>query len=112
MSVGLKNSMEIIKEVSSVIHFAVNEQCSEFTECNLYREFIATKPVFHIEYPNGDEEIPAKDLVPLCKDSPTGPRPSDPKFDISKFSTVIKGIPLGGFVQYCDNSTYNTPVQE
>lgn len=59
MSMGLKNSIEIINDVVDVVEFAVNEQCHAFwiddahseTECIYYKPFTAAnKAVFNIEY--------------------------------------------------------------
>jgi hypothetical protein len=113
MAVGLKNAMGILKDVEPLIHFAVNEQCSQFNECSVYESFIKTKPVFHIEYPNGQQDKAVSDstkLNRLCKDTRTSDEEDAPIYDITKFSTVIKGINLTGFVQYCDAKTYKTPT--
>jgi len=51
LSVGLKNGIEILSQVSSAMDWAVNEQCNEYSECSAYRAFIGTgKPVFNVEY--------------------------------------------------------------
>ncbi|KAE9979414.1 hypothetical protein BLS_009835 [Venturia inaequalis] len=57
MSIGLKNSGDILKSVQDDIHFAVNEECAELKECDIYKDFLypkdknrTPKPVFHIEY--------------------------------------------------------------
>jgi hypothetical protein len=50
MSIGLKNADSILPEVQHVIQFAVNEECAANNECNVYEDFLRTKPVFHIEY--------------------------------------------------------------
>lgn len=57
LAISLKNSMEMIPNVLSLMDFAVNEQCKQYSECNTYDSVISSgKPVFGIEY-KGD---PAK----------------------------------------------------
>ncbi|KAF2673611.1 family 114 glycoside hydrolase, partial [Microthyrium microscopicum] len=48
MSIGLKNSVQILPKVQSVIQFAVNEECAANGECGGYKQFLGSKPVFHI----------------------------------------------------------------
>jgi len=52
LSVGLKNSIEHAAELEPYFDWAVNEQCWEYDECDVYQPtFIAAnKAVFHIEY--------------------------------------------------------------
>jgi hypothetical protein len=50
MSIGLKNSDAILSQVQDVIQFAVNEECAAMGECSIYKSFLKSKPVFHIEY--------------------------------------------------------------
>lgn len=51
LAVGLKNSLAIIDQVIDNVDFAVNEQCHEFDECDVYVPFTdAQKAVFSIEY--------------------------------------------------------------
>ena len=52
MKIGLKNSIDILNDVASIMDFAVNEQCAYMGECMAYAGFLAlNKPVFHVEYP-------------------------------------------------------------
>lgn len=52
MGIALKNSLEILPDVSSIVDLAVNEQCMSFNECGNYTKFLAAgKPVVNIEYP-------------------------------------------------------------
>ncbi|KAF4636721.1 hypothetical protein G7Y89_g1363 [Cudoniella acicularis] len=100
MKVGLKNSLAILSDVSSVISFAVNEQCQQFSECSTYHNFILSgKPVFHIEYPtktsSGNPSFSNSELTAACK-------------NIDGFSTVLKGLVLDGWVEYCDGSIFIT----
>jgi len=49
--IGLKNDLDQLPELADVFDFAVNEQCHEFDECDVYVPFIAQgKPVFNAEY--------------------------------------------------------------
>jgi len=51
MAVGLKNDLTQIPELVSHFEFSVNEQCAEYSECEMLVPFIAAgKPVFHAEY--------------------------------------------------------------
>lgn len=89
LSVGIKNSLDIVDSVSDFVDFAVNEECAANGECSAYDSFVGTgKPVFHIEYDAGASQA--------CDD------PS--------LATVIKNLDLDGQVQYCDGSSYNTPT--
>jgi hypothetical protein len=100
MSIGLKNALSIIPSVLDTIHFAVNEQCAQYNECDKYSPMINKGlPVFHIEYPNGDRSTPveAGRLGKYCSETILGPS-----------STVLKGLSLDGFVQYCDAKVAST----
>ena len=56
MGIGLKNSLEIFDSVSSIIDFAVNEECVKYSECNTYTNFLASRaPVVNIEYPTDED---------------------------------------------------------
>lgn len=51
LAVGLKNDLSQIPQLVSEFEFSVNEQCAQYTECDLLAPFIAAgKPVFHAEY--------------------------------------------------------------
>lgn len=51
LAVGLKNDLAQIPELVGHFEFAVNEQCAQYSECQLLIPFIAAgKPVFHTEY--------------------------------------------------------------
>lgn len=107
MSIGLKNSGDIIPDVLDFMDFSVNEQCAEFNECATFAPFIkAGKPVFQIEYPLGSAEsgtIDAARAKEICSRS-GGSAGSE------GFSTMIKYLSLDGFVQYCDGTTFTTEV--
>jgi hypothetical protein len=51
LSVGLKNDLDQINKLVDYFGFAVNEQCFEYSECNLLSPFISNnKAVFNAEY--------------------------------------------------------------
>jgi len=105
MSIGLKNAGEIVSNLTSVVHFSVNEQCVEYSECDSFAPMIASgKPVFHIEYPKGAPNgISEKLAVNMCGD--TGDASGS-----QWFSTVLKGMDLNGWVEYCDQTISNTTM--
>jgi hypothetical protein len=94
MAIGLKNSGDIVNAATDIVQFAVNEQCAEMQECDIYNKFIAAgKPVLHIEYGS------ASQARQYCVNE-------------GAFSTVIKQMSLNGWVHYCDGSEANTPVSK
>lgn len=96
MSIGLKNAGAIIPSVIGNMQWSVNEQCAYYDECDTYAAFIeAGKPVFHIEYPKGDDTnnnspVTTAQKVSACVFS--GPR---------NFSTIIKNMDLDNWVETC-----------
>lgn len=101
MSTGLKNAGSVISDVISNVHFSVNEQCVEYSECETFAEFIDNgKPVFHIEYPKGAPgHVSTKAVEEICS--------TKGKAEGTKgFSTVIKKMNLDSWVEYCDGKTY------
>ncbi|KAH7002296.1 glycoside hydrolase superfamily [Ilyonectria destructans] len=106
MSTGLKNAGDIIPDVLDYVHFSVNEQCIEYSECETFAAFIrADKPVFNIEYPAGTPDDVAPSVTKeIC--SETGNSTGT-----SGFSTVIKNLNLDGWVEYCgQKETYTTEL--
>ncbi|KAH7143659.1 glycoside hydrolase superfamily [Dactylonectria macrodidyma] len=106
MSTGLKNAGDIIEDVLDYVHFSVNEQCVEYSECETFAAFIeADKPVFNIEYPAGTPgDVEASVIEEICSQSgnSTG---------TEGFSTVIKNMDLDGWVEYCgEDTTYTTEL--
>lgn len=104
MSTGLKNAGDIIPKVLDVVHFSVNEQCVEFSECDTFAQFITdNKPVFNIEYPDGTPNVDSKKTEEIC--SKKG------KADgTDGFSIVIKKMNLDGWVEYCDGDKATTQI--
>lgn len=101
LAMGLKNAGGIIDKVLDVVQFSVNEQCAQYGECDVFEKFTqAGKPVFHIEYPSGaPSSVKPKDSQKAC--SAEG---------ANKFSTVLKGMDLDGWVEYCDGKVAQTKV--
>lgn len=51
LTIALKNDLEQIDELVDHFDFAVNEECHEFDECDVYQSFLASgKPVLNAEY--------------------------------------------------------------
>lgn len=97
MKIGLKNSLDIIGNLETIMDFAVNEQCAALGECSTYNRFLAlNKPVFHIEYPN-----------PLNAQAAKGISCTGAAFNSS---TILKTLQLNGETYYCDGSYVNTPT--
>lgn len=98
MKIGLKNSLDILNDVSSIVDFAVNEQCAQLGECQVYANFIAlNKPVFQIEYPQ-----------PLNAQAVNGVSCKGP--GVAGLSTILKDLQLNGITYYCDGSYVDTPT--
>lgn len=97
MSIGLKNAGEIIDSVLDSMEWSVNEQCVQNdNECYLFVPFTAAnKPVFHIEYPKGDDTNDNNNVTPAQKEAACVFNGSD------KFSTVIKNMDLDNWVEFC-----------
>jgi hypothetical protein len=98
MQIGLKNSLDILADVSSFVDFAVNEQCAQLGECQTYANFLAlNKPVFQIEYPQ-----------PLNAQAVNGA--SCKGVGVAGMSTILKNLQLDGITYYCDGSYVDTPT--
>ncbi|KAF7587305.1 hypothetical protein BBP40_007414 [Aspergillus hancockii] len=96
MSIGLKNAGAIIPAVIDNMQWSVNEQCAQYNECNTYAAFTAkNKPVFHIEYPKGDDTNNEEQVSTQQKKNACDFEGSD------KFSTVIKNMKLDNWIQTC-----------
>ncbi|GCB18133.1 uncharacterized protein DR_0705 [Aspergillus awamori] len=96
MSIGLKNAGSIISSVIKNMQWSVNEQCSQYDECDTYAAFTeAGKPVFHIEYPKGDDtnndlSVTSSQKSKACNFTDSG-----------NFSTVIKNMDLDNWIEMC-----------
>ncbi|KAF2017563.1 glycoside hydrolase family 114 protein [Aaosphaeria arxii CBS 175.79] len=108
LTLGLKNAGDIIKNVLPIVHFSVNEQCVEHSECSTFAAFIQDdKPVFHIEYPDGagKEGLRANTVNKYCS------REGDARGS-DQFSTVLKTMDLNGWVETCDGTVMTTTMNE
>ncbi|KAL4786966.1 hypothetical protein BJX76DRAFT_345825 [Aspergillus varians] len=97
LSIGLKNAVSIIPSVIGKMQWSVNEQCTEWDECDEYTPFLAKgKPVFHIEYPKGDEVNDQKTVSGQKKENVCSGFEN-----AGLFSTLIKNMNLDRWVQPC-----------
>jgi endo-alpha-1,4-polygalactosaminidase (GH114 family) len=103
LSVALKNAGNIVPTVIDIVEYSVQEQCIEFKNCEQFMPFIkANKPVFHVEYPKGDNtnnnNLVATDTrTSICDDSAA-----------AGFSTIIKNMNLDNFIESCaSNKSYS-----
>ena len=96
LSIGLKNAGAILSSVIDGMQWSVNEQCTQYQECSTYAPFIKQgKPVFHVEYPKGDDtnnanNVSAATQAKYCNDA-----------DASGFSTILKNIDLDSWIEAC-----------
>lgn len=105
MATGLKNAGDIVSSVLPYVAFSVNEQCTEYSECESFAPFIkAGKPVFHIEYPSGAPKVKEADRKTICSTKGKA-------IGTDGFSTVIKKLNLDGWVMYCPKTTYQTTLE-
>ena len=99
MSIGLKNAGHIIPDVIENMEWSVNEQCVEYSECEVFAAFIDQgKPVFHLEYPKGED---VNDNNPVAEGT-ANRICEDP--DAAGFSTLMKNMNLDAWLQACENS--------
>ncbi|KAH7007058.1 glycoside hydrolase superfamily [Ilyonectria destructans] len=106
MSIGCKNSAEIVSQVVGSVDFVTVEQCIEYNECDAYAPYIkAGKPVFHIEYPDSPNSMSTAATNKICTSATKGS-------STYGFTTIIKKLALDGWVKYCGGSqVYTTSVQ-
>jgi endo-alpha-1,4-polygalactosaminidase (GH114 family) len=96
LSIGLKNAGDIISSVIDQMQWSVNEQCVQEDECDIYSKFTDNhKPVFHIEYPKGDD---TNDNNPV---SDAQKKKACEFYHSHNFSTLIKNMNLDNWVQNC-----------
>lgn len=89
LSVGLKNDLEQVSALVSYFDFAVNEQCFEYSECDLLTPFIdAGKPVLNAEY-RQDYVDDTNTRQALCADAVN-----------NQFSTLILPIDLDDTLRF------------
>jgi hypothetical protein len=92
MSIGLKNAAEIVNKTTvDMMQWAVNEQCLQYQECDVFQSFIkAGKPVFHIEYPSSAPTVSASVKRGICDDH-----------SAQGFSTILKDMSLDDWLEAC-----------
>jgi hypothetical protein len=89
LAIGLKNAGDIVGSVLDIMEWQVNEQCVEYSECDLFTLFTqAGKPVFHIEYPGDAPQVSNSEKAKYCN-APSG------------FSSVLKDLNLDVWVDPC-----------
>ncbi|KAH8656659.1 glycoside hydrolase superfamily [Tricladium varicosporioides] len=136
MSMGLKNSQEILWDVSHLIEFAVNEECSYSIQkwCIPYTNFtnpttpgMIPRPVYHVEYVN-KTDIPtnewpgvqisndayphttAQELIStLCLSQPR--KEGGSLAETLKLNTIIKSLDLDGWMMDCSGAVTNTATR-
>ncbi|KAL3469350.1 endo alpha-1,4 polygalactosaminidase [Aspergillus californicus] len=97
LSIGLKNAGAIIPDVIENMQWSVNEQCVEYDECDTYATFVeADKPVFHIEYPKGEDTNNQKDVSASVEEGNC-----DGFGQSGLFSTLLKNMILDDWYQGC-----------
>jgi len=90
LSVGLKNTVDLVPKVVASFDWALNEECLTYSECSALAPFIsAGKAVFHVEYVDQSSQGAAK-KASVCGDS-----------SISGFSTLIKTWDLDAWRLAC-----------
>ncbi|KAF2501343.1 hypothetical protein BU16DRAFT_196515 [Lophium mytilinum] len=98
LAIGLKNALAIIPDVVDSIQFAVNEQCHEYDECDVYSDLTNQgKPVFNVEYPDSAPKVSTSDRTKFCA-----------AYDGVTLSTTLKTLDLDGWVEFCDGTTATT----
>jgi len=107
ISIGLKNALEILPQVSSLAQFAVNESCAEYNECDNYNSFLTSKAVFHIEYVDSINGVMKRSTSKRSAAAALTQHCVNPKL-----STVLKTSALNGAVQYCDGTVASTQTSE
>lgn len=67
LSVGLKNDLDQVSSLVDYYDFSVNEQCHQYSECDLLTPFITNgKPVFNAEYASSLNDATSRQA--LCTD--------------------------------------------
>ena len=92
LAIGLKNAASIVNNTIGFLEWEVNEQCVQYEECQAFQPFISqNKPVFHIEYPDGE----GNNISPATKNEICGNPTAE------GFSTLLKDLDLTDFVEEC-----------
>jgi endo-alpha-1,4-polygalactosaminidase (GH114 family) len=90
LSVGLKNSVELVPQLITHFDWSLNEECFIYDECDSLAPFIAAqKAVFHVEYVDQETDGQAK-LDEVCGQPST-----------QGFSTLVKLLDLDAWRLAC-----------
>lgn len=90
LSVGLKNSVELVPQLITHFDWSLNEECFMYDECDSLAPFVAAqKAVFHVEYVDQESDGQAK-LDEVCGTPST-----------QGFSTLVKLLDLGAWRLAC-----------
>jgi hypothetical protein len=82
LAFGLKNDLEEVAALVDHADFAINEQCFEYDECDGLAAFTrAGKPVFNVEYTDGDLATKGAAVCPVAKPL--------------HFASIVKHLELG-----------------
>lgn len=82
LAFGLKNDLEEVSALVAHADFSINEQCLQYDECDLLEPFIsAGKPVFNVEYTDGDLAAKGATVCPAAKQL--------------KLTSIVKQLDLG-----------------
>jgi hypothetical protein len=82
LAFGLKNDLDEVSALVDHAEFAINEQCFEYEECDSLTPFLrASKPVFNVEYTDGNLTSLGNSICPQAK--------------MAGLSSVIKHLELG-----------------
>lgn len=98
LAVGLKNAGDVVPRVIDVVQWAVSEQAVQFGDVAQFEPFVrAGKPVFHVEYPKGEDED--DDRQNDTRDVTGKKRDKCFRARDKGFSTIIKNVRLDQWVQ-------------
>lgn len=98
LSVGLKNGGDIVPRVVDAVQWCVQEQCVQYDDEEDYLPFIRQgKPVFHVEYPKGED--PDKDKMNDGKEVTGKKKDKCLRARAKGFSSIIKNVRLDQWIQ-------------
>eukprot|EP00122_Pirum_gemmata_P019741 Pgem_evm1s18471 len=64
MSIGLKNTLDLVNDLVDYYDFAINEECIYYTECEKLEPFVkADKAIFNAEYSGSETSICDSDYI-------------------------------------------------
>ncbi|KAL4418983.1 hypothetical protein ABPG77_004456 [Micractinium sp. CCAP 211/92] len=91
LGIGLKNTLGLINSTTQELwDWAINEQCWYYDECNYYRHFDDSKPIFGVEY---------------CDETPLDPGCFCSRANAAGYDFLLKRLSLGNSgiscAQYC-----------